>query len=401
MPTERSARLLALLVTLMCWIVAGAPILPADVVAAEACAGSPSGLLLLDPGDDESGIGGTGRGPDPSLRAHAGDDEDSGTGGTGHVPRPADDGDSGVGGTGIFGTVGRGDRLCVNGLAIEVPETLTIESSTEGSSGDRLAAGQVVFVQASRSEDGLVARRIVLLEDQAGQIEVFDPARRELIVSGRRVRLAEDLAWGDALALDSLKAGQWISVHGLIDPDRVLVASRIESGRAGAVRQIDDSEGQRAHRWLAQAGPFEYVSIEGFLTGTRERPRLAGFALELGAAVSDTLRERVQPGSRVRTGGRIDAAGTLRVRPPPRPDSARDTAPGRPEIRPGSEPAPPNAGEAPIRPDSPELPEAPSSRSRPRDELPPRPDKLRPEIRRPVKRPAAINRPTRDVLPRR
>ena len=397
MPTERSARLFAL----SCLMLAGALTLPALAVAAEACTGAPSALLVLDPGDEDSGAGGTGRAPAPSPRAHAGDDEDSGTGGTGQAPRPTDDGDSGVGGTGIFGTVVRGDRLCVNGFSIEVPESLTLEASTGSSSGERLAVGQVVFVHATRSEDGLVARRIVLRDDQAGQIEVFDAARRELVVSGRRVRLAEDVAFGEGLALGTLEAGRWISVHGLIDSERVLVASRIEAGGAGEARPIDDEDRRSVDRWLAEAGPLDYVSIEGFLAGTLERPRLAGFALGLDAAVPDALRARVKPGARVRAGGRIDSAGTLQVLPPPRPGAPRGPSAGRSGARPGSDPAPPNAGEVPTRPDSPALPQAQRPTGRPRDSLPPRPDKARPEVRRPIKRPAAINRPTRDVLPRR
>lgn len=397
MRIDRSARVFALL----CLLSIGSLVAPAYARAAEACTGAPSGFLLLDPDDDDSGIGGTGHSPAPTPRTRSGDDDDSGTGGTGQAPRPPDDGDSGIGGTGIFGTVSRSDRLCVNGFRIEVPETLTLEASTGASSENRLAAGQVVFVHATRSEDGLVAQRIILLDDQAGQIEVFDPAQRQLIVSGRRVRLAEGLAWGDGLGLDTLEAGQWISIHGLIDPDHVLVASRIEAGRAGKVRRVADGARGGAARWLAQAGALEYVSLEGFLAGTSERPRLAGFELELGRAVADALRERVKPGARVRAGGRIDAAGTLRVLPPPRPDPPRDTPAPRPEARPGGEPDPPNAVDSPTRPDPPDVGQDPRPTRGPRVELPPRPDTVRPEIRRPVKRPAAINRPTRDVRPTR
>ncbi len=397
MRTERSAALLALL----CLAIVSALFAPARARAAEACTGTPSGFLLLDPGDDDSGIGGTGRGPAPVPRTQPGDDEDSGTGGTGQAPRPAGDDDSGIGGTGIFGTVSRGDRLCVNGFAIEVPETLAIEASSGTASPNGLAAGQVVFVEAVRTEDGLVARRIVLLDGYAGQIEVFDRARRELVVSGRRVRLAQDLAWGDGLALDALEAGQWISIHGLIDLREVLVASRIEAGALGAFRPIGDGARSRVSHWLAQAGPLEYVSIEGFLAGTSERPRLAGLALELGPGVPDALRERLKTGARVRVGGRIEAAGTLRVLPPPRPGAPRDIPAIGPEARPGGEPSPPNAVDAPSRPDPPDLREAPHATRPPRGDLPTRPDKVRPEIRRPVRRPAAINRPTRDVLPTR
>ena len=199
MRIERSARLFALL----CLSIVGSLVAPAHARAAEACTGAPSAFLVLDPGDDDSGIGGTGRSPTPAPRVRSGDDDDSGTGGTGQAPGRPDDGDSGIGGTGIFGTVSRGDRLCVNGFPIEVPQTLTLEASTGASSENRLAAGQVVFVHATRSEDTLVAQRIVLLDDHAGQVEVFAPAERQLIVSGRRVRLAEGLEWGDGLGLDT------------------------------------------------------------------------------------------------------------------------------------------------------------------------------------------------------
>ena len=161
---------------------------------------------MLQPGDDDSGIGGTGRAPTkPAPSTLLGDDE------------------SGIGGTGIYGTVGRSDRLCVSGIEIQVPEQLAIESSSaqaQGAAGDRLLApGQVVFVIAKRSDDGLIAQKILIDEKYAGRIDQLAPDGKTMIVSGRRVRLGLGAVLDPVLASgqDALREGQWIDFHGMLD----------------------------------------------------------------------------------------------------------------------------------------------------------------------------------------
>lgn len=366
--------------------------------AADDCADTPSGFQLLDPGDDESGVGGTGISAPvplatPTARAtSAGDDSDSGIGGTGRAPRPVDDDDSGIGGTGVFGTVTRSDRLCVNGFAIEVPESLAIESAGGGPTDRSLAVGQVVFVEAARREGELEARRIVLLEAHAGQIEVLGGERQGLVLSGRRVRIAGDAAWGEGLEPGALWAGQWISIDGLVDAQGTLVATRLAPGLVGRVSHPEEDLADRLPGWLGDAGPLAYVSIEGFVEGSAERPVLGGIAIAfdrtlLGTTLQGLRLEGLRPGAHVRLGGQIDAAQTLQLAPPPRPPRSR-AAPEREGARDGTIRRAPSAPPEPSETTRPKRP-APSR-------LPPRPDTIRPDIRRHTKRP-----PARDVRPAR
>lgn len=143
---------------------------PTQAHATEVCSQTPSAFERVDPGDDESGIGGTGLVPSSSgpLMARGGDDDESGIGGTGRAPHGGSDDESGIGGTGLFGTVLRVDRLCVNGFEVQVPDTLQIESALSGEGPQTLRVGQIVFIRALRTDSSLIAQRIQIhrsLED--------------------------------------------------------------------------------------------------------------------------------------------------------------------------------------------------------------------------------------------
>lgn len=148
--------------------------LPNQAHAAEACGQAPSAFERVDPGDDESGIGGTGilphPGAPPTPRAPfvARGDDESGIGGTGRAPAPSGGGESGIGGTGIFGTVLRVDPLCVNGFEIQAPATVKIESALGGDAQSGLNVGQIVFVRALRTDSSLIAQRVQIQRDLAG-----------------------------------------------------------------------------------------------------------------------------------------------------------------------------------------------------------------------------------------
>ncbi|MBJ21962.1 MAG: hypothetical protein GY910_19540 [bacterium] len=354
--------------------------------AAEACTRAPSGFQLIDPGDDESGIGGTGIGPhgehEASPRTQRSDDGPSGLEATARAQSPDDDGESGIGGTGIYGTVTHSDRLCVNGLEIVVPGSFSVETSQGLSSPSVLAVGHVVWVEAARTDAGLVARRIVLVGREAGQIEVLGEGGRWLVLSGRRIRLDENTARGEGLGGRALRAGQWIVVYGLPHVDGSVLASRVEPGRAVQIRAGDASDFGRVSAWIRELGEHAVVSLEGFVSGTPERPRVGEIEIDLRHAPPNALREGLRPGARVHVEGRLGEDGMFRVAPPPRPPRPSATP------RTGRESGGLNAEEKPAPPKPPVKSGAME-----------RPQGRRPEIRRPPKSRPQIERPTRDLRP--
>ncbi|MCR9097481.1 MAG: DUF5666 domain-containing protein [bacterium] len=408
--------------------------------ATETCGGGRAGhpIHVLEPGDDDSGIGGTGFGPDDSgLRGTTFSPDDSGLGGTGFGPdesSPArgdrmqrtsggDDDDSGIGGTGrgpvsdgdgpddagpaprglgLFGRaepVGRGSadpegggrgrraRVCVSGVEVVIPESLALESSS-GADGQgvprSLASGQLVLVEAVRTADGVVARRIVVARDGAGRIERRDEDGT-LVVDGRRLRLRESTTRSPSLDDAELAPGRWIAFQAQLGPDGELVATRIAPGRAGETRAPDTAfEATLAARLLEarREGRIDYASVEGFVGGREARPRIGRLELAVPEDTPDAIRRAIRPGARLRVGGRIESDGVLRVMPT-RPAPSR---PGPMGTRPTDQPPRPDA-----------IPERP--KRRPRDEVGPPPRPMRPKAARDLQRPAV--RPRAPALDRR
>ncbi|MEM9175705.1 MAG: DUF5666 domain-containing protein [Myxococcota bacterium] len=429
--TERRRRLAIALLALIVF----APRLGA---AAESCGlrlGEP--LHVLEPGDDESGIGGTGvapergagrtpdRGREDVRGARGGDDDDSGLGGTGRGPD-----DSGLGGTGrgpddggpgrtgrgpdergvgLFGRAepvgtttdrgGRGGaRVCVSGLEVAIPEGLALEASdgvgavatTRG-----ITAGQLVFVEATRTIDGFVATRIVLAGDGAGRLagRTDDGVWR---IDGRRLRIGPGTARDASLDETDLAAGQWIAFQAQLGPDGDLVATRIARSAEGQTRAPDTSLESALPERLREArsaGRIDYASIEGFFARDGARARVGRVTLRLPPRGGDGPPRALRAGARVRVGGRIDAEGGLRVMPP-RPARPRGGAPTTPT--PPPQDRPPSAD-----PSTPRPPQAVPPRP-PRDEVQPPPRPVRPRAPRDVPRPATRPKvPTVDRVPTR
>jgi len=440
MSTERSIHV-ARTIAASLWLTAAfsLALLPDIAIGAEACGSNGSPFELLDPGDDDSGIGGTGRGEtrppsQPAPRAQrAGDDDDSGIGGTGRSPRPAGDDDSGIGGTGIFGTVTRTDRLCVNGLEIGLPPQLAIEAATGDAAERGLAVGQVVLLRVDAGDEGLIASQIRLYPGLAGRIELLAGDGQWMRVAGRRVVVPGGLSrdapsgvvlderFGDALPV----AGDFVVVHGLPDAEGRLVASRIEPGAAGHTLLPDAA----LAGWPALLRRFEYLSVEGYVAGDRDALRVAGLQLTLLDELASIPHQPVRAGARIRVDGRVAPGGVLSVERPPgwtrplRPsgservpgggerdgassdEGTRTNASGRPASAPAPDASPrPNAAAKP----SPDR-RTPTSRDEPGGGArPPRRPDVRPPERppdRPAPRPSVDRpqpaRPTRLELDRR
>ena len=349
---------------------------PRSALATRACAntlGPP--VVVLESGEDESGIGGTGLGPDDSgiggtgvsPRSSAplrrGGDDDSGIGGTGRGPDDSGIGgtgrgpdDSGIGGTGLFGPahpIDRaeadrrgegGTRVCVSGVEVVIPETLALESSggTDPASAARsVPSGQIVFVEAIRTEDGLVARRVVLAEDAAGRIDHVLPDGT-LVVTGRRLALARDTARDPALDAEGLEAGRWIRFQSQPTADGVRVVTRVAPGRPGG-RHAPDAAFERdvpiRLRDLGRTGRIDSVSIEGYLARRGETARIG--SVPLSELPTGHALESVPSGARLRIGGRVEADGSVRpspVRAPSRPDTIRRRENTDPRAEPPSDP---------------------------------------------------------------
>lgn len=364
--------------------------------AAETCRGEGPGLHAFEADDEESGTGGTGAAPAPRpLRLLPDDDEESGVGGTGARPTRVaggDDDESGLGGTGLLGPIrvldeGRrgtprradedlgGTRIWLNGLEIEIPDALALETTGDAQGANTLASGRMAWVEAQSVDGRLVATRVLLAEDRIGWTEMASrgvPAKRRgppgrlreatrptrlpgnmlrnvgrwtLRVSDVRVDVtAETLVHRDVVghAAPKFRAGTWVRYQGFAVNEKRFLATRIELAPKGRIIVPEtrlDQHVARALRADPAARP-DYVSIEGFVRGTAEGPEVAGLAIALPERAGAEAREAMRPGRRIRVGGVVGADGALRVRPPPR--TLRPARPGPPDATsaPRGEPAP-------------------------------------------------------------
>ena len=349
-------------------------VLPATAFSAEAC--SPAGLerALVGSGDeDESGIGGTGLHDARPDRLNS----------------PGDDSESGIGGTGIFGTVTNLDRLCVNGLEIRVPDDVLAQSSNGGANDGQLAVGMVVWIRATQSDEGLVADQIQIHPSFAGQIEMISSNGQEFVISGHKVVLPDAVQRGPMVSSESTTTGHWLVVYGLRDENETLMASRIEVDQERKAR----AGNQMLVQWLSESGSLHSVSIEGYVSGSPEQPRLAGLELEFAPSTPGIQREAVRPGLRMTAEGRISQEGVFQIerlqtfdrdrRPAPIDsktpmasdiEAMRATSEGRPAAPPSESPSSAKS-ERPRPEDVERIPRRPPiPRSRPTVDRPPRLD---------------------------
>ncbi len=415
-------------VVLVLAVILSTSALPA--LATGTCTGEGPGLHAFDPDDDESGVGGTGRAPTPrAVPLLAEDDDENGVGGTGvHPSRRGESGagdENGIGGTGLLGPIrvlesSRGSskpgnprrdattRICLNGLEIEVPDALALESSggEAASHSTDLVSGRMAWVEAQTVDGDLVATRVLLAEDRIGWTEVAErgdasgrrrpPMARQgsvskptrhpggmlegvgdwrLRVSGVGVLVsAETLVHQDVVGRTrpTFRKGSWIRYQGFQKNANVFVATRIDLAPKGrSVVPETTLEERVAERLRAEpATRPEYVSIEGYVTGTAERREIAERPIVLPEHASVDAREALAPGRRVRIGGIVGRDGEIIARPPPtalRPQRTQLPRPGvspgdgsgrgaddRPKPSPGDSATPPTEPGRPVRVDRPD-----------------------------------------------
>jgi len=336
----------------------------------------------------------------PESFVQSGDGDESGIGGTGHhdvrpdrMTSPGDDSESGIGGTGIFGTVTDIDRLCVNGLEIRVSDQVLAQSSNSGISAP-LAVGKIVWIRARESADGLVAEEIQIQPALAGAVESIASDGQTFVVAGQTVALPEEALRGPGLASDSPKTGEWVVVHGLRDQDDRLIATRIE---ANPNRRIQAGVRMLAVAFL-EGRSLRALSIEGYVRGDREGPRLAGLSLESAPTRRGIERGTLRPGRHLLAEGRISSTGAFLVERSVHLERPTRTAPvGRETLEPRErkeravEPAPERG---PGKPPSDSPPRSNTNRPRPEamERRPARPDIKRPRSRPQIDRPTSLER---------
>ena len=280
----------------------------APVHAAGTC-GQPPPATGVQVSGDESGIGGTGVREVRPDRPNAFDTS-------------GDDSESGIGGTGIFGTVTQLNRLCVNGLEIRLSQQLQSQqheqlSAEAGFDGQQLAIGQVVWIRALESAEGLVASAIEVHPGLSGEIEKIASNGRELVVSEQIIELSAGTLRGPGLPDEAFAVGQSVVVHGLRDDRDRLIASRIEiDGRHGVADDPAHSLNPTTH-WLAERlarneAP-RALSIEGYVRGNGDRLLLTGMPMEFAPSWPTPERPTLRPGSHITVEGRISSEGILRI----------------------------------------------------------------------------------------
>lgn len=174
------------------------------------------------------------RGGEPGVRAAAGNHGEDGIGGTGAAPiRPdPDPRDEGVGGTGVFGTVTGLGSILVNGLRVEIPESLAARPLIAGSPGGDAGVGHTVAATVEAVGGTVTARDLVNVFPLVGPIGAPPPAGAGLTVMGTPVVLDAgtviiDGRTGSPLARGELGPGDRVAVSGLWRFGTVL-ASRLE-----------------------------------------------------------------------------------------------------------------------------------------------------------------------------
>lgn len=324
---------LGLLAVALWWMAIGAwpgLALAVDPACAEAAASAP---LPADTG----GIGGTG--------AIA----NGGIGGTG------DRAEGGIGGTGIVGTVTGFASVCVNGLEVRYDSATSVTRNGQPADVAALALGQVIAIDAARTENGLVARRISILNVLEGPVTGASPASGVIQVMGQTVRADASTRLDGLPTLADARPGMPLRVAGFRNVGGEVHATRIEraSDLAGSsamgrlapapagessldglpVRAVaplpvgevllrGEWDGHRLMASEAQANPSlpfaghaDQVVAEGLILERRDRAhlRMTGFEIEVApeTSISGNSEGLLAEGQRIRVSGRLESGNRI------------------------------------------------------------------------------------------
>jgi hypothetical protein len=152
--------------------------------------------------------------------------EESGFGGTGIIAYSVveDEGKSGFGGTGIVGNISAFGSIWVNGIEIDYPEDVSIESNLQ-STQQQLKLGQTVMLETEQglSPDNLpTTKRIRIHYQFVGPIQRM--SEEELWINDQQVTITADTQVDQGL---SLVEGEYIAVNAMQAQDGHWQASRL------------------------------------------------------------------------------------------------------------------------------------------------------------------------------
>jgi hypothetical protein len=164
---------------------------------------------------------------------------DRGIGGTGAPASGPVISDRGIGGTGIVGVVTGFGSVFVNGLevAYSASTPLTVDGVAETDAA--LHVGQVATIVAS-DDHGLHAVSIDVRHEVSGPVTSVnaggEATRLILVVAGQHVAVDSGTEGLQSSGrLQAVRAGDWVAVSGLREPDGVIAASRIDPRSPGVV----------------------------------------------------------------------------------------------------------------------------------------------------------------------
>lgn len=158
---------------------------------------------------------------------------DRGIGGTGGPAVGPEMSDRGIGGTGIVGVITGFGSVVVNGLEIAYSPTTPVTVDGVSDTASTLRFGQLVAI-ADSDDQGWHATAVAVRHEVSGPVTSLSdgggPGGQTLTVAGQRIAIGPD-----TVGPRTVRAGEWLAVSGLRQPDGVIAASRIDLGTRGAV----------------------------------------------------------------------------------------------------------------------------------------------------------------------
>lgn len=301
-------------------------------------------LFVAPPSSADGGIGGTGAVANGGIGG-SGAVASGGIGGTGKRA------EGGIGGTGIVGTVTGFASVCVNGLEVHFDPLTTVTRNGLPADITTLALGQVIAIDSARTQKGLVAQHISILNALEGPITGSAPESGMFLVMGQPVHADESTRLSGLSTLAEARPGMPLRVAGFRDSSGEVYATRIETAPgltdASAIGVLvrhatgeTSLEGMTVHstmplpstaeemllrgRWdgrrlvaqeahldpsLPFAGHADQVVAEGLILQHMEpdRLRIGAFEVELSATtqVSGSTDGQLAAGQRIRVSGRL------------------------------------------------------------------------------------------------
>jgi hypothetical protein len=221
--------------------------------------------------------------------------------------------------------------LSVNGVKLGVDPSTAISWNGAPASTRALEPGRFVAVRARGNEEGAQAVSIALLDAAVGAVTAVDRGAGTIDVLGQRVRVQPSTLFGPGLSRAGILAsrpGARYRVSGLRAPDGSIIATRIETARAGRSLVGRLPEGPL---------PGERFVIEGAVAGNPRDGEFSvgglAFGVDPGAGAELSANRLVRVAGRTGEDGRrvIESAAPLAT---PFATPTRIDRPGRPYERP-------------------------------------------------------------------